>query len=107
MELLYQSPQNWLLACVLVSMAFASAWFGTKNFTTGIRYPDRPDQTLRVVRGIRGGIIAIALTSIAAGLLSTTTWPVIFGLVFLGEELLETGIMVLALRGELSTEREK
>lgn len=67
-------------------------------FSRGLKNLDHPSQTLWVVRGIRGFIVALALISLAGGIYFDKTWPLLFGLVFLGEELLETGIMVLVLR---------
>lgn len=51
-----------------------------------------------MVKGFRGFIVAAAAIALAAGVLTGVKWSQIFGLVFLGEKLLETGIMVLALR---------
>lgn len=45
----------------------------------------------------------MAFVFTGAGLMTATPWPILFGLVFLAEELIETGIMILALR---SQERE-
>jgi hypothetical protein len=50
-------------------------------------------------------IVGAACVSLAAGVLTGVKWLWIFGLVFLGEELLETGIMVLALRKGSGQER--
>ena len=56
--------------------------------------------SLWVVRGIRAGIIALAMGAFAADLLYNQGWLLIFGAIFLGEELYETGVILLALRGE-------
>ena len=56
--------------------------------------------SLALVHGIRALILGAGFAAILAGLLTRTGWPILFGLVFIGEELLETSIMLLALRGE-------
>jgi hypothetical protein len=38
------------------------------------------------------------LSALAAGLTTGPTWLPLFGAIFIGEELLETGVMILALR---------
>jgi len=73
-------------------------WRGFALLASGLRNPDHPDQSLRVIRGLRRGILAIGLLFLAGGFYWNITWPFIFAAVFLGEELFETGIMILALR---------
>lgn len=98
MEFLFEAPVSYIATVLLLSIA-SFAWVrGYKSFARGLKNPDHPSQTLWVVRGIRGFIIGLALMSLAGGIYFDKTWPLLFGLVFLGEELLETGIMVLALR---------
>ena len=64
----------------------------------GLANPDHPSQSFWVVRGMRSGIVAIGLLFLAGGIYFNVRWPLLFGAVFIGEELLETGIMLLALR---------
>ena len=54
--------------------------------------------SLRAVRGIRSLVIGVAAWALAAGLLLEQTWLLVFGAVFLAEELYETGVLVLVLR---------
>ncbi len=98
MDWFFQSPQDRILAAVLLVLATWMFIRGTRLVAKGLRNPDHPQQTLWVVRGFRRGITAIATAFFAGGLYFHATWPLIFGAVFLGEELLETGIMILALK---------
>ena len=98
MSLLQDSPAELILIVLLLAGAAAVAVRGTRLFSLGLRDPDHPDQTLRVVRGMRGGIIAIALIFLALGVHFSNRLLLIFGAIFLGEELLETGIMIFVLR---------
>ena len=58
-------------------------------------YRERP---LPVVRGIRAVVIGVGLGCLGAWALFAHAWLLIFALAFLAEEILETGIMALALR---------
>ena len=42
--------------------------------------------------------MALALVALAGGLLTGQTWLLIFGAIFLGEELYETEVLILLLR---------
>jgi hypothetical protein len=98
MSWFFQPPQSWIAALLAAGLAAWSAWRGLNRLSAGLRNPDHPDQTLWVIKGIRGGIVAIAGLFFLGGILAKATWPLLFGVVFIGEELLETGIMLLALR---------
>jgi hypothetical protein len=73
---------------------------GVGLFARGLRNPDHPEQSTWVVRGVRLAIVAIGLLFIAGGFYWAKGWPFLFGAVFLGEELFETGIMLAALHDE-------
>ncbi len=105
MDWFFQSSQDRILAAVLLVLATWMFARGIRLVAKGFRNPDHPQQTLRVVRGFRRGITAIATAFFAGGLYFHATWPLIFGAVFLGEELLETGIMILALKKAEKAER--
>jgi hypothetical protein len=53
-----------------------------------------------VIRGLRGCVIALATAAFSAGVLLPATGWIIVGLVFLGEELYETGVLALLIRGD-------
>lgn len=64
----------------------------------GITSHGHPSQSMWVVRGGRAGILAISCVAFGGGILFEATWALLFGVVFMGEELLETGTYILALR---------
>ncbi len=105
MEFIFEPPANLILAALLSAVAVASAWRGTRLFLKGLRNPDLPSGPLWVVRGIRGWIVALAMSALAGGVLYYEAWPLIIGLIFLGEELLETGVVSLALRAGMKAQR--
>ena len=101
MKFLFDSPQNYVGLALCLIGAVVSYVRGTRSFIWGIRNPDHPRQSLKVVRGFRGWIVGTALLFAAGGIWYEVTWPLWFALVFVGVELLETGIMIFALkRGE-------
>ena len=59
---------------------------------------DGQDSPFWLVRGGRALIVAIACACIAGGILSDTSGLMWFGVAFLGEELYETGTVLLILR---------
>lgn len=59
---------------------------------------DHPASALRIVRGLRGVIVAVSLAALGGGMLCTIPGLLVFGLIFLGEELYGTGVVLLALR---------
>ncbi|MDH3890181.1 MAG: hypothetical protein OEV49_03785 [candidate division Zixibacteria bacterium] len=98
MQFFFQQPVNIISACGLLTVAVFFAVRGIVNLRCGLTQTDNPSQTIHVVRGIRGIIITTSVIFIAAGISFSTKWPIYFGLAFLAEELVETTIMVLALR---------
>lgn len=94
-------PFREALAAGFMAVAGACLVRGCRLLVLGLRQPDYPDQSARVVRGVRLGIVAIGLLFLAGGFHWAAEWPFIFSAVFLGEELFETGIMLLALRVQL------
>ncbi|MGH7351357.1 MAG: hypothetical protein ACREJJ_03165 [Candidatus Methylomirabilales bacterium] len=89
---------NLVLASLLLVAAVGAAWRGARLFLRGVRSADHPSSSLWIVRGIRAGTVALAMGAFAAGLLYNQGWLLIFGAIFLGEELCETGLILLALR---------
>jgi hypothetical protein len=98
MDFFFQPPTKHLLAALFLVVAVSSAWRGTRLLLRGLRRADHPSGSLWVVRGIRGGIVAVAMGALAAGVLYDETWLLTFGFLFLGEELYETGAVSLVLR---------
>ncbi len=86
---LYAPPLNQLAAGLLVLIGLGSAWWGARRLARGLR----DARSLEVVQGLRGLVIAVAAVAVAVGLLSGRKGFVVFGAVFLGEELYETGVL--------------
>jgi hypothetical protein len=87
-----------VLALLLV---LVSAWAGVRGarlLVRGAGAADEEASSLRVVRGLRGVVVAVGLGALATGLVFAQTWLLAFGVVFLAEELYETGVLVLILR---------
>jgi len=85
-------------AAALLLLSIPVLYRGISRLAAGVSQPDDPKASEQVVLGIRGIIIAVALACIGAGLWLDVRWPIWFGIAFLAEELLETGIMLWALR---------
>ena len=91
-------PIYGILAAMLWLLATGAFWQGMRQLARGLREIDHPTSALRVVRGLRGVIVAVSLAAFGGGMLFTSTELVVIGLIFLGEELYETGVLLWALR---------
>jgi hypothetical protein len=87
-----------VVAAVLASCAGYSARRGARLILRALRHGDDPSASVRLVHGIRGGVLAVAFAALAGGILFTQAWLLLFGMVFLAEELYETGVVALVLR---------
>jgi hypothetical protein len=87
-----------ILLLALISMGIWIAIRGVRSFVCGYREADDPSASLRIIRGIRGIVVAVATWALAGGLFLDQTWLLVFGAVFLAEELYETGVVELILR---------
>ena len=84
------------LAVVLLALAVLFHIRGWIHFRMGMRNAGSPDQSRLVIRGFRAWILAAGFLSFAAGVyLHDGRW-IAFALIFLFEEIVETGIMLLA-----------
>lgn len=72
---------------------------GIRLLVRGLVHADEDGSSLDVIRGIRGVAVAVGTAALAAGILLEQRWLLAFGLVFLLEELYETGVVALVLRG--------
>ena len=91
-------PVHAILAALLWLLAVVALWQGIRGLAGGLREIDHPASAVRVVRGLRGMIVAVSLAALGGGVLFASTGLLVFGLIFLGEELYETGMVLLALR---------
>jgi len=88
----------WLIAGMLTLGGGVAAVHGARLATRAMRHADDAASSLGLIRGIRGLVVAIAVWALAAGVLFAQTWLLVFGGVFLVEELYETGVVIAVLR---------
>jgi hypothetical protein len=87
-----------------VALVLGAAWIGARGLGLLVRGWRRSADAvapLWIARGLRGVVVAIGALSLASGLLFGQTWLLVFGGVFLAEELYETGVVILVLRAGL------
>lgn len=78
-----------------------SAWTGARGvrlLARGLRRGEDPSAALWVVRGLRGIIVTICMAALAVGTVLGQRWLVVFGALWLAEEIYETGVLALILR---------
>lgn len=63
-----------------------------------LREPGHPDSGIRLVSGIRALIVAVTSVLFALGMLYESRTMLLLAAVILGEELYETGVVLLVLR---------
>jgi hypothetical protein len=86
-----------LVVAILVLGGIGAAVHGARLTARAVRDGDDVASSLWLIRGIRGLVVAIAAWALAAGLLFAQTWLLVFGGVFLVEELYETGVVIAIL----------
>jgi hypothetical protein len=87
-----------IVTAVLVAGGAWASLRGVGLVARGLSHADDPSASLWLVRGIRGIVVAVGVGALAAGLFFEQLWLRVFGLVFLAEELYETGVLALILR---------
>ena len=88
---------EYVVAALLAVGGGGAAGHGAGLLVHAVRRADDPASARRAGRGIRGLVIGVAAWAFAAGLLLEQTWLLVFGAVFLAEELYETGVLLLVL----------
>lgn len=93
---------NLLMMFALLSIAIGLALFahGLGRWVRGGRGRGTTPRVLWMIQGFRIGIIGLALVGLGIGLVTGRTWVVILSLAIAGEEILESSIMIAALRSE-------
>lgn len=94
MSHLYEPPLNQVAAALLVVLGVYTAARGVRQLVQGLRHA----ASLDLVRGIRGCVVAVVAGTFAVGLLTAQTGLLVFGAIFLGEELYETGVLIAIIR---------
>jgi hypothetical protein len=98
----------WTGALALAA-CLGGAWAGIRGarlLMLGIRGSGDPEASLRVIRGLRGLIVGVCAVALAAGLLLEQRWLLVFGGLWLAEEIYETGVLALILRAGLRASSE-
>jgi hypothetical protein len=94
-----------LVVSLAVLAALGGIWAGARGLrllAQGLRAGDDPRGALWVVRGLRGLIVCACLTSVAIGAVLEQIWLLVFGGLWLLEEIYETGVLALILRAGAS-----
>jgi hypothetical protein len=90
-----------MLRVLVVIGALAGLWAGIRGLMLlrrGLAHAEEDRSSLDVIRGIRGIAVAVGTAALASGVLLDQRWLLAFGVVFLLEELYETGVVALVLR---------
>jgi hypothetical protein len=91
-------PMHVMFAGMCFLIAVAAAWRGGYGLSKGLREASHPAGALWLVRGIRGAVVAVGMVALGSGMLLASKGLLVFGAVFLGEELYETAVLLLTLR---------
>jgi hypothetical protein len=97
-------PPGWLVPIQVpggVILCLVGAFLmvrGTRMIVAGARDAGAPDQSLRVIRGFRAGILGIGTVCLGVALWRWSAPWAIFAAIFLFEELIETSIQAAAAR---------
>ena len=89
------------LLVLAVLAVVVGAWAGVRGvrlLARGLGGGEDPSAPLWVVRGFRGIIVALCMAFLALGTVLGQVWLVVFGALWLAEEIYETGILALILR---------
>jgi hypothetical protein len=82
----------------LVVLAAVFAWRAVRQVARALRDSAHRDSSLWLIRGIRALIIAAASLAFALGIVYGSRATMLIAAVILGEELYETGVVLLVLR---------
>jgi hypothetical protein len=90
---------SWRLYPAL-ALALGGAWLivrALRSFGRSRRYAQDPERALLVARSFRIGILGLCACVFAAAWIWQVGWLAVVALIVLGEEMLETSVMVAAL----------
>lgn len=82
----------------LIVLAAVFGWRAVRHLARALRDPGHDDSSIRLVRGIRALIVAAASVAFALGIVYDSRATMLIAAVILGEELYETGVVLLILR---------
>ncbi len=87
-----------LVAEGLLILAAVLGWRAIRHVDSALRHSGDEGSSDRLIRGIRALIAASACIAFALGIVYGSRATIIIAAVILGEELYETGVVLLALR---------
>ena len=82
----------------LIVLAAVLGWRALRHLARALRHSGEDDSSIWLIRGIRALIAAAASVAFALGVIYGSRATIIIAAVILGEELYETGILLLILR---------
>jgi hypothetical protein len=82
----------------LIVLAAVFGWRAVRQVGRALRDTGHDDSSLWLIRGIRALIIAAACLAFALGIVYGSRATMLIAAVILGEELYETGVVLLVLR---------
>jgi hypothetical protein len=85
---------GWLVSGLLVFAGVLFAVRGMRRLLRGLRH----GRSLELARGLRSCVTALAFGIFATGLLTGLNGVLVLGVVFLAEELYETGLLIAIVR---------
>lgn len=99
MEEFFSQPWRVYPAASLIIGGLIIAFIGSKLAYGAIRIPrSGPATSLDLLRGFRFMVIGIAVAHLGAAWAWLVVWPLVFALVFIGEEMLEISFMIATVR---------
>jgi len=107
MAFIHEPPLSLVLAMLCFLIAVGAACRGVHLLVSGLRPASQPTGALWVVRGLRGVIVAVGAASLGGGVLLASKGLLVFGVIFLAEELYETSVVLLALRAGLKAASQR
>ena len=82
----------------LIVLAAVLGWRALRQLERALRHSGEEDSSIWLIRGIRALIAAAASAAFALGVVYESRATIIIAAVILGEELYETGVVLLILR---------
>ena len=99
--ILWESPVREVVAALLLLAGGLAVVRGSRQVARGLR----DGASVELVRGLRGWILAVSAGIFATALLAGIPGLAVLGVVFLAEELYETGVVLFVIRRGERAER--
>jgi hypothetical protein len=95
---------NGLFVDGLIVVAAVFGWRAVRHVVRALRDPDHAESSTRLIRGIRALIVMAMSILFALGIIYESRAMLLLAAVILGEELYETGVVLLVLRRRRSAD---